>query len=94
VTLCPARYRKLPVVIEAWHLTGVREMKRAAKWIESHGGTVSYRPPVNFGHALDIKTLEGTMTAELGDWVVRGVQGEFYPVDPDVFAQTYERAAT
>lgn len=37
-----------------------------------------------------IETLEGTMVALPGDWIVRGVQGEFYPVKPDIFEQTYE----
>lgn len=37
-----------------------------------------------------IETLEGTMTASLGDYIVKGVDGEFYPVKPDIFEQTYE----
>jgi hypothetical protein len=40
--------------------------------------------------ALSILTLEGTMMASPGDWVIRGVQGEFYPCKPDIFAATYE----
>jgi hypothetical protein len=39
---------------------------------------------------LDIETLEGTMTASLGDWIIKGVAGEFYPCKPDIFALTYE----
>lgn len=39
---------------------------------------------------IRIKTLEGTMAATLGDFIVRGVKGEFYPVKPDIFALTYE----
>jgi hypothetical protein len=39
---------------------------------------------------LAIETLEGTMTASPGDWIIRGVKGEFYPCKPDIFAQTYE----
>lgn len=38
---------------------------------------------------LDIQTLEGVMTASLGDWIIQGVTGEFYPCKPDVFEQTY-----
>lgn len=39
---------------------------------------------------VEIKTLEGTMRAEIGDWIIRGVKGEFYPCKPDIFAATYE----
>jgi len=39
---------------------------------------------------LDIPTLEGVMTAQPGDWIIRGVEGEFYPCKPDIFEQTYE----
>ncbi len=38
----------------------------------------------------NIKTLEGTMKAEYGDWIIRGVTGEFYPCKPDIFEMTYE----
>jgi hypothetical protein len=37
-----------------------------------------------------IETLEGVMRAEVGDWIIRGVKGEFYPCKPDIFAATYE----
>lgn len=37
-----------------------------------------------------IHTLEGVMTAEIGDWIIRGVKGEFYPCKPDIFEATYE----
>ncbi len=38
-----------------------------------------------------IHTLEGTMTASIGDWIIRGVKGELYPCKPDIFEATYER---
>lgn len=38
------------------------------------------------------ETLEGTMRVSLGDWIIRGVQGEFYPCKPDIFEATYEPA--
>jgi hypothetical protein len=44
-------------------------------------------------NGLDIHTLEGVMHAQTGDWIIRGVKGEFYPCKPDVFALTYEPAA-
>lgn len=40
---------------------------------------------------LEIDTLEGTMTAQVGDFIIRGVKGEFYPCKPDIFHMTYER---
>jgi hypothetical protein len=43
------------------------------------------------GPQIMIATLEGTMTASPGDWIIKGVKGEFYPWKPDIFAATYER---
>ncbi|MBE7361552.1 hypothetical protein INS20_02245 [Staphylococcus haemolyticus] len=43
----------------------------------------------NIGY-MYIETLEGTMTASLGDYIVKGVDGEFYPVKPEIFEKTYE----
>ena len=40
---------------------------------------------------LEIETLEGTMKADKGDWIIRGVKGELYPCKPDVFEMTYEK---
>lgn len=52
------------------------------------GGTVVWGEK---GHAgIDIPTLEGTMRANPGDWIIKGVQGEFYPCKPDIFEATYE----
>jgi hypothetical protein len=41
---------------------------------------------------LNIPTLEGEMTAQVGDWIIRGIQGEYYPCKPDIFEATYEPA--
>lgn len=43
-----------------------------------------------FGEMLIIGTLEGNMSADVGDWIIRGVKGEVYPCKPDIFAATYE----
>ena len=43
-------------------------------------------------HGLAIYTLEGTMIASKGDWIIKGVSGEFYPCKPDIFDKTYEAA--
>jgi hypothetical protein len=60
-----------------------------AQWITENGGWVSmpFADPW-----LIIRTLEGDMRAEIGDYVIRGVKGEFYPCKPDIFAATYEPA--
>lgn len=42
---------------------------------------------------LKIKTLEGIMTANRGDWIIRGVNGEYYPCKPDIFEKTYDYCA-
>lgn len=42
------------------------------------------------GDDMVIRTLEGDMTAKIGDWIIKGVQGEFYPCKPDIFEETYE----
>ncbi len=82
------KFRKKPVVIEAVRFAGgnfctiweVFPESRAWKW------WVSDRQ----GWCFDIPTLEGTMTAQDGDWIIRGVKGEFYQCKPDIFAETYE----
>jgi hypothetical protein len=45
---------------------------------------------LNTGPPVTIKTLEGTMIAETGDWIIMGVKGERYPCKPDIFDMTYE----
>ncbi|MEU3161998.1 hypothetical protein ACPCAJ_21175 [Streptomyces griseoincarnatus] len=96
------KYRKRPVEIEAEQWDGTAEgATRIVDWILSHGSTATYtcsnpeRCAEHDGdtpHSIAIRTLEGTMRADLGDWIIRGVQGEFYPCKPDIFATTYEPA--
>ena len=77
------KYRKKPVVIEAEQWTGTNSLEifDFADWVVS----VSDREKT-----IEIKTLEGTMIAREGDWIIKGIQGEFYPVKPDIFEETYE----
>jgi len=82
------KYRKKPIVIEAMQLPKLgdspsdelidflHDMSRS--WSSERDGTIS------------IHTLEGDMTAQPLDWIIKGVQGEFYPCKPDIFEQTYE----
>ena len=79
------KYRKKPVEIEARQLTP--ETREAiAKCVG--GGTWRLASPED--GELYISTLEGTMIARDGDFIIQGVQGEFYPCKPDIFAKTYE----
>lgn len=79
------KYRKLPVEIEAIEWKGHNTVEMS----QFMGREVSVAPFVN---KLMIPTLEGEMTASVGDFIIKGVQGEFYPCKPDIFAETYEPA--
>ena len=76
-----AKYRKKPIVIEAVQFTG--DNHEEIKEFGAQGFNAGIRNMV-------IKTLEGEMTALSGDWIIKGIQGEFYPCKPDIFEQTYE----
>lgn len=86
----PQQYRKKPVAIKAWQLTA-ENAEDVAAWC----GGKTWRDSMLFPederqtHVL-ISTLEGTMQADPGDFVIRGVEGEFYPCKPSVFAATYD----
>jgi len=81
------KYRKKPVVIDAVQWRG-----DITDIIGLFGGSTTEAVEQNLGDpALLIPTLEGTMRAEVGDWIIRGVQGELYPCKPDIFAATYEQ---
>lgn len=91
----PKTYRKRPVTIEAAQWNGTAQgATPIIDWILTQGGTARYWSAEDTGTTarIDIDTLEGTMSASPGDYVIRGVQGEFYPCKPDIFAQTYEEA--
>lgn len=75
------KYKKKPVTIEAIQWTG----KNLSEIDNFMGGTVE-----NKGATLVIYTLEGDMEASIGDYIIKGVNGEFYPCKPDIFAKTYE----
>lgn len=69
------------------------QIEAALKGAGINIGAIACRPPTVLpvaGGGLDIKTLEGTMRADVGDWIIQGVKGELYPCKPDIFAATYE----
>ena len=85
------KFRKKPVVIEAVQFTG-----------ENQAEVLAFCRPNLSKTALDgaqimklpviITTLEGDLTASPGDWIIKGVKGEFYPCKPDIFEATYDAA--
>ena len=90
----PLRFRKKPVVIETMRFTGKNGMA-IEKWSENKVRESPVLEPWNknpTGEYLQIHTLEGWMTAIVGDWIIKGVKGEFYPCKPDIFEATYEPA--
>lgn len=90
------KFRKKPVVIEAIQYNNINSyevekfMNRGlSQQLESDTAyDAGVAPPIA---SLLIPTLEGTMKAMPGDWIIKGVNGEFYPCKPDIFDKTYER---
>ena len=74
-------------MVEAWQLTEENIEAGIPDWIDTDQVSI-------FGGAnafAEIHTLEGTMQASYGDYIIKGVKGEFYPCKPDIFEQTYEK---
>lgn len=84
MTLAGRLYQKKPVTVEAVQYDG-DNLADVVQWISDQHGT----PKVVDG-VLKILTLEGAMVANVGDYVIKGVQGELYPCKPDIFAATYQ----
>lgn len=106
MSTAPKQYRKKPVVIEAREVVALRLGFSVMRYLDKSialadwCGGLSYMmtqpderafadAPV-VGPYIAIPTLEGTMAALPGDYIIRGVQGEFYPCKPDIFKATYE----
>lgn len=101
------KYRKKPVVIEAFKWTGGHDQTEDPEWIveKLKSGEVAIltvteevcaysgdRPDhiATVAIWMEIETLEGIMTAQPGDFIIKGIQGEIYPCKPDIFKATYE----
>src|SRR5690348_2315770 len=83
----PRAFRKKPVVIHAMRVpANPGDCDALCEWLEDRADYL-----VLVDHILLI-TLEGEMRANVGDWIIRGVKGEFYPCKPDIFEATYEPA--
>lgn len=79
------KYRKKPVVIEAVQFRAGEEDSELAPDVIA--GTIRYTEQ----DTILIATPEGTMEARPGDWIIRGIKGELYPIKSDIFAETYEK---
>lgn len=79
------KYKKKPVAIDAIQWTGdnIDELRELDGFTEVHA---------RLGDKLIIHTLEGDHRADIGDYIIRGVRGEFYPCKKDIFEETYEPA--
>lgn len=86
------KYRKKPVEIEAFKWTGGIDQTEDPEWIVEaiKDGVASFRGQGTTKVHMLIETLEGVMTAQVGDYIIKGVHGEFYPCKPDIFEETYE----
>lgn len=76
------KFRKKPVIIDAVKWTGKNKIE-----MEEFVGVSAYFS----GKKLEIATLEGDMVASVGDWIIKGLEGEFYPCKPDIFEKSYEK---
>jgi len=84
-----AKFRKKPVEIEARQYTD-ETMREIIKWCNTGLLPVMNAIAYHDGYSLIIRTLEGQHIASVGDWIIKGVAGEFYPCKPDIFAATYD----
>lgn len=90
------KYRKKPVVIEAFKLNSRGLIGEEWFWdAVSENRIITYNFGKNYPQDAwcEIKTLEGIMIAKTGDYIIRGVEGEIYPCKPDIFEKTYEVAS-
>lgn len=92
-----SNYKKKPVIIQAVEWTGGEESAaEIIQWMEDNGRDAAYFPWGSTDYDLDneylgIFTLEGMMYASVGDYIIRGIEGEFYPCKPGIFHDSYEQ---
>lgn len=84
------KVRKKPIELEARQFVPETAMG-ILKWLTDESGEAKVHiTPEGKYDALLIWTLEGEMRAEIGDWIIQGVAGEFYPCKPEIFDATYD----
>ena len=86
------KYRKKPVVIEAFKWTGDIIQKEDPEWIVEaiKDGVAWFNNSGTESCNMEIKTLEGNHIASRGDYIIKGIKDELYPCKPDIFEATYE----
>lgn len=82
------QYRKKPVVIEAILYQAELGNNRIMNWLALHGANI--KDWTFHDGEITMPTIEGKMTAKDGDYIIKGIKGEFCPCKPDIFAATYE----
>jgi hypothetical protein len=87
----PMKFRKKPVTIEALQFTDHHVGESILDWVNGNGGN-AFTLGTTDAPRMAVRTLEGTHEASVGDWIIQGVAGEFYPCKPEIFAATYEPA--
>ncbi len=83
------KFRKKPVIVDAWQWNGTT-LEDAKDFCKKNGLPDFHIGSYGYGTGLVIPTLEGNHLAIKGDWIIRGVEGEYYPCKPDIFEKTYE----
>ncbi|EII2744833.1 hypothetical protein KQR00_001888 [Staphylococcus pseudintermedius] len=78
--------RKKPIKVEFIQFTGVESAEEIEEWTFNNAVYIVTRHIPK----MKVRTLEGIMTADLGDYIVKGIKDEFYPVKPDIFNKIYE----
>ena len=79
------KFRKKPVTVEAMQITDAASVLDIEEWMNSGDTGFTTTPPT-----IWIRTKEGIMEGSTGDWVIKGVEGEFYPCKPAIFEKTYQ----
>lgn len=82
------RVRKKPVEVQAMLYDGTND-KAVSEWVNDQPRLFAAHR-IKGGDVLLIPTLEGVMEAQIGDYIIRGLRGEFYPCKPDIFAKSYD----
>ncbi|MCC0752616.1 hypothetical protein KGF47_18010 [Clostridioides sp. ZZV13-5731] len=88
------KYRKKPVIVEAFKWLGSVEQKEEPIWIVKaieSGNVWIEQSPMELSPRMYIRTLEGIREANVGDYIVQGIKGELYPCKADIFRETYEK---
>ena len=84
------KFRKKPVVIEAVQWTNIGDSLEKILALSNPSSAEKIIFTEDGTGALEIQTLEGKMRADVKDWIIKGIKGEFYPCKPDIFEATYE----